>query len=244
MGTRRFFGILAAAIAMYALDRFARRWGATESEANQALPGDDIVPHPMDESTHAVTVHAGAADIWPWLVQAGYHRGGWYTDSTFDRIQNRLIWERIAPADKRPVWKPSADRILPEFQDLKVGDIVPDGPPGTAYFTVVALEPERHLALHSTSHISSLAPESMRGTKLAPDGEFSWVFVLAEEGPRQTRLILRTRTNYELRYLRVISRFFFTIGELLFPLPILRGIKRRVESSGEREAATAQASQS
>lgn len=242
MGTRRFFGVFAAAIAVYALDRFARTWGATESEANQALPGDDVIPHPQDQSTHAVTIGAAAADIWPWLVQAGYHRGGWYTDSALDRLQYKVLWERIAPADERPVWKPSADRILAEYQELKVGDIVPDGPPGTAYFTVVAMERHRSLVLHSTTHVSRLAPGWLRGSRAAPDGEFSWVFVLDEFAPQQTRLILRTRAKYEPAYFRVLGRFVFTIGELLFPMPTLNGIKRRAQLLGEDKAATVQAS--
>ncbi len=176
------------------------------------------------------------------MVQAGYHRGGWYTDSALDRFQYKVLWERIAPAHKKPVWMPSADRILPEFQDLKVGDIVPDGPPDTAYFTVVAMEPEKFLALHSTTHVKNLAPGFLQDTRLAPDGEFSWVFVLDESAPGQTRLILRTRANYEPAYFRVLGRFVFTIGELLFPMATLNGIKRRVEVRDKREAVTVQSS--
>ena len=89
--------------------------------------------------------------------------------------------------------------------------------------------------------IEGLAPGFLQGTKLAPDGEFSWVFVLAEAGPQQTRLILRTRTRYKPAYFRLLSRFPFTIGELLFPFPILRGIKLRVESSGRYPADAPQA---
>lgn len=240
MGTSRLFGALAAAIAVYALDRFARTWGATEEEAKKALPGDDVIPHPHDQSTHAVTIRAAAADVWPWLVQAGYHRGGWYTDAALDRIQYKLLWERIAPAGEQPVWEASADRILTEYQDLKVGDIVPDGPPGTAYFTVVAMERHRSIVLYSTTHVSRLAPGRLRGTKMAPDGQFTWVFALDESVPRQTRLILRTRVNYEPAYFRVLGRFLFTLGEVLFPMGTLNGIKRRVESLHREEAAAAQ----
>ena len=241
MGNRRFFGAIAAAIAAViaavALDRFARMVGATELETRQALPGDDIIADPHDQSTHAVTIRGSAANIWPWLIQAGYHRGGWYTDNTLDRIQYKVLWERIAPDGERPIWKPSADRILPEFQGLRVGDIVPDGPPGTAYFNVVAMEPERFLVLHSTTHVRRLAPGSLQGTKLAPEGEFTWVFVLAQQSdPGRTRLILRTRAKYEPAYFRILGRFLFTIGELLFPMDTLKGIKRRVESYGKGEA--------
>jgi hypothetical protein len=47
------------------------RWGATDEEVHKPLPGDEIVPHPMLETTHAVTIDAYAEEIWPWLVQMG-----------------------------------------------------------------------------------------------------------------------------------------------------------------------------
>jgi hypothetical protein len=57
--------------------------GATGDEVHRSLEDDDLVPHPMVETTHAITIHAPAAAIWPWLVQMGYHRAGLYTDSWF-----------------------------------------------------------------------------------------------------------------------------------------------------------------
>jgi hypothetical protein len=73
---------------------------------------------------------------------------------------------------------PSADRIIPELQHLEVGDIILDGPPGTAYFTIAALEPKQLLALHSTSHLRFLFPKSVRDNPRAGiSGEFSWAFI-------------------------------------------------------------------
>src|SRR5437660_8162880 len=93
-----------------------KRWGATEDEVHRSLPGDDLVPHPMLETTHAITIHAPAAAIWPWLVQMGYDRGWWYTDARWYRLLETSLWKA----------KPhtSADRIIPEFQHLAVGDTV------------------------------------------------------------------------------------------------------------------------
>ncbi len=53
------------------------RWGATQSELRRAMPGDDIQLKPIFNATRAVTIHARPEQIWPWLMQLGYRRGGW-----------------------------------------------------------------------------------------------------------------------------------------------------------------------
>ena len=93
--------LLGTASGVYLLERLGRRWGATDAEVYQPLPGDTLVPHPMVESAHAVTIQAPAHAIWPWLVQAGYHRGGWYTEASW------YAWTRATPASPVPWW-PSA----------------------------------------------------------------------------------------------------------------------------------------
>ena len=80
------------------------------------MPGDDLVTRPSVVSNHAITIDARPDQVWPWLVQMGWHRGGWYTA--------RWVDECLFPEN----W-PSACAIMPEFQVLRVGDFVPDGPP-------------------------------------------------------------------------------------------------------------------
>src|SRR5512146_440105 len=106
------------------------RWGATDDETYRSLPGDDLVPDPKLNWTHAVTVDAPAGGVWPWLVQIGQNRGGFYS---YDWIEN-LMGLNIH----------SADRILPEFQTLSQGDrlsLAPDMPG----LPVAVLEPGRAL---------------------------------------------------------------------------------------------------
>src|SRR5260370_719088 len=146
-------GLLAAASAASLLRRQGKRWGATEDEVSRSLPGDDLVPHPMVETTHAITIHAPAAAIWPWLVQTGYHRAGWYTDSWFYWVDKYFF------RAERP---PSPEHLVPQFQHPAVGDTVPVGPPGTAFFTVAQLEPELAPALCSTTAIAVLGLAPMR----------------------------------------------------------------------------------
>ncbi len=199
-------GTVAAAV--YLTRRLAKRSGATTSEVYRALPGDELVPHPRIETTRAITIHAPVAAVWPWVVQVGYHRGGWYTNARLDKF----IWH---------IDNPSADRILPEFQRLEVGDTVPDGPEGTARFTVAAITPGHLLALHDPD-----------GTHI-PNTSFSWVFVLREIDASTTRLILRTRASYPRRWW-MTPLAYLALGPadyLMAHVMLLRGIKQRAEQT-------------
>ncbi len=102
-------------------------WGATDEEAARSLPGDDLVPNPDIAFTRAITINAPAQAVWPWLVQMGYRRAGWYS---YDRFDNDGIHVR---------------RILPEFQALTVGDVMLTGPEGG--FRVEAIDPGHMLVL-------------------------------------------------------------------------------------------------
>jgi hypothetical protein len=199
----------ATAAGVYLIRRLARRSGATTAEVREALLGDDLVAGPQIVTTRAITIRAPVAAVWPWVVQVGYHRGGWYTNARLDK----LIWH---------VDNPSVDRILPEFQHLNVGDTVPDGPEGTARFTVAAITPGHALALYDPD-----------GTHV-PNTQFGWVFVLREIDAVRTRLILRTRVAYPpywwmtlLAYL-VLGPADFVMAHVM----LLRGIKLRAERLG------------
>jgi hypothetical protein len=123
-----------------ALHELGRRWGATPEEVFGPMPGDDIVPKAKGQTTHAITIRGAREGVWPWLVQMGYHRAGWYTYPWVDRY----LWH---------IDNPSAVEIIPELQHLSVGDIVPDGEPGTAFYRVALLDPPTTLVLHSRSHV-------------------------------------------------------------------------------------------
>lgn len=86
------------------------RWGATDEERGKALPGDDLVPHPLTMSTRAITVHAPVQAVWPWLAQIGQDRGGFYS---YEWLEN------LAGCQMH-----NADHIHPEWQQRAVGDIV------------------------------------------------------------------------------------------------------------------------
>ena len=167
MGRRRWMVVGALTAGAFAgLQRLGRTAGATREERTAHLPGDGLVDHPMMVTTHAITIDTRTDRIWPWLVQMGWHRGGWYTARWVDRL--------LFPEND-----PSADQVVPELQELAVGDWVPDGSPETGCgFTVDQLEANGHLVLHSTEHL----PPQFRD-RFGAWIDWSWAFVLARPGP-------------------------------------------------------------
>jgi hypothetical protein len=146
---KRIAGVIAAgAAAIVALHELGQRWGATREEVRGPMAGDDIVSDAKGQTTHAITIDAAADEVWPWLVQMGYHRAGWYTYPWVDRY----VWH---------IENPSAAQIVPELQHLLLGDTVPDGEPGTAFYRVEVLDAQRTLVLHSTSHVPRPLRERM-----------------------------------------------------------------------------------
>lgn len=129
---------LAAAGAAYglAVRPWHMRWGATDSEVEAALPGDEFVPHPTWKATHAISIDAPPEEVWPWIVQIGQDKGGFYS----------YTWlENAAGCHMR-----NADRIVPAFQQVAVGDKVwlhPHVPP----LPVLLVEPERALVMGSNT---------------------------------------------------------------------------------------------
>lgn len=229
--TRRCRVSLGASVAVtgwVALRRLARRSGVSDAEYFGPLPGDDVIPHPMIEWTRGTTVGASPELVWPWLVQMGYGRGGWYTSERFDRI----VWR---------IDNPSSETILPEWQDLAVGDIVPDGPDYAAYFRVVDVRREEAIVYQSIRHpyrgrpvdpTDSTAIEA-RERELVEGGEyieFSWAFVLKPVSDDRTRLLIRTRANLAPARARLLETPLGLV-DLFHVSTIFRGIERRVATS-------------
>jgi hypothetical protein len=231
-------GLLATMVGGYLLRRQGLRWGATDEEVHKALPGDEVVPHPMLETTHTVPIEASAEEIWPWLVQMGHYRAGFYADpSWWDKYSDKYLRSLSRKEAEESGYGfrevPSDERIIPEFQDLKEGDTILDGPPGSVFFTVRLMEPNRALVLYSDTHLRFLVPRSIReNPRHGICGEFSWAFVLEEKGERNTRLIVRTRARYGPRLYRALTMQFVLVGgEYFTTRKMVYGIKRRVEQT-------------
>jgi len=133
-------GCLGAEVAAYLLWRPRMlRWGATAEEAGEPLPGDDHTPHPRVQSTRAVTIDAPPEQVWPWLMQIGIGRAGFYTHDWVERL---MFHARYVEG------RHSATRIHPELPPLAVGDTVPMG--AGVFAPVSEVEPYRHLVAQET----------------------------------------------------------------------------------------------
>jgi hypothetical protein len=172
-----------------------RSWGIDPEEAARALPGDDLVVEPKAVDTRGIDIAASPEQVWPWLLQMGYGRAGWYSYDQLDMDH------------------PSLDRIAPELQTLAVGDILPTHPGGG--FAVKVIEPTHALVVYSDRDLVNAqaaakpaeglesASPNVRATGAYLDkamtGDFaaSWAFVLEPKPNGGTRLIERFRASME-----------------------------------------------
>jgi len=124
---------------------------------------------------------------------------------------------------------PPANAILPEYQGIAVGDVIPDGPPGSAYYEVVQIEENRLLLLHSMTHFKYAAPQFVYKTRLAPKGAFCWAFILSDASANTTLLTSWIRVVAYPKAVFVVLRPLFSLIDGVHQRAILRGIKSRVK---------------
>jgi hypothetical protein len=194
--------------------RLGRTWGSTPEERARSLPGDDLVPEPSLGGDHAITIDAPRDRVWPWLLQVGWGRGGWYTYRWVDRL--------LFPNNSA-----SADRILPQYQSLSAGDRIPDGPPEMGcYFTVQEIEHEHFLVLYSTTH---LPPSQLNREGVGMS--WNWTFVLEQVGDSVTRFHFRWRGEARPWWLRLLYQTLVMPADFVMGGCMCLGLKRRAESA-------------
>lgn len=178
------------------------RWGTTDDEVRSALPGDDLIPDADLVATRAITIHRPADVVWPWIAQLGQGRGGWYS---YDALEN------LVGCDIH-----SADRIVPEWQHVEVGDkirLAPEVP-----LAVAVLDPGRTLVARGGVPLG----------KRSPPYDFTWAFTLRDAPGGSTRLLVRERYSYR----RWWARPLVEVAELMSQVmsrKMLLGIRDRAE---------------
>ncbi len=190
-------------------------WGATDDEVNGELPGDEFTPDPKISATHAITIDAAPGDVWPWIVQLGQHRGGFYSYRWLENLAGCRM--------------PDVDHVVAEWQHIQPGDRVWLHP--RVSLEVVEVEPERKLVLARDWSFNLRPLDGGRRTRLivrnrgyfenpSPSGGAAVPFDLGPVG--------------NLLYWRL----FFEPGHFIMERRMLLGIKRRAEELAlEREAA-------
>ena len=189
-------GAALAATYLFAVRPLVKHWGVDPAEAQRILPGDDLVSSPQASDTRGLTIAAPPSAVWPWLVQMGYGRGGWYSYDAIDMSRK------------------SVSEIHPEWQSLAIGDVVPTDPRGG--FVVKAIDPEKALVLYYDTALmqaqtaaaadpaAESTPVNLRatgkalGTMTPPEFAISWAFVLEPMPDGGTRLIERFRLAGEM----------------------------------------------
>ena len=175
-------------------------WGATAEEVNRYMAGDELLVDPEFNTTRVVEINAPPEKVWPWLVQMGYKRGGLYN---FDQLDNAGI--------------PSADHIIPEYQDLKVGDLI------LPLLQVVQIEPQK-----------SMLWVFLKGAGGWENATWSWGIYKTKDG--NTRLVTRLRQKYTSNYIQEIIMWKFQeVTEIFMMRTCLLGIKKRVEKNCKRD---------
>jgi hypothetical protein len=202
----------AALLAGYAiLYRLGSVSGSTSGERRRALPGDELISRPSLVTNHAATLPAPPELVWPWLTQVGWHRAGWYTPGWVDHLLFPDNW-------------PSADHLDPGLvRDLRPGDTIPDGPPGTAEFVVERADAPHILVLHSRTHLPPGWAE-----KLGAGLDWVWTFSLEPVGDGSTRMLIRNRGLVAPTWLDVAYRVALVPADHIMTKGMFAGLSRRV----------------
>ena len=189
--------ILVAVISLYVgvLKPWHLHWGASDDEVARTMPGDQLIPDAVS-ATRAITIAATPDVIWPWLVQLGFGRAGWYS---YDWIDNDF--------------QPSADRIVPEYQDLGVGD-------------KILMMPEMGFVVHSVDEPNSIV-------SVLEDGSTSWCLALYPDDG-STRLVSRWRPKFEKTPATFLMTTLSEPGTFIMEQKMLRTIRDRVETASHR----------
>jgi hypothetical protein len=212
----------------------SRTWGIMPGDADRGLPGDDLVAKPIRVETRGLVIDAAPAEVWPWLVQMGYGRGGWYFFGSLDRT--------FGPMSDHPFR--SADEVMSEHQGLSVGDVVPMQPGGGPVARIV--DPDRALVLYIDDELArkQMETQAAEGSRQAaealrrgvPQFHLSWAFVLEPEPGGQTRLVERVRLQIEMSASQRRGLPMLGLGLFALMRSQMLGVKRRVEREALKAA--------
>ena len=172
------------------------RWGATDTELKRSMPGDEIVDKPSFNATRAVTIHASSQNIYPWIVQMGVSRAGWYSYDLLDNLGRR-----------------SADNILPEYQNLQAGDLIPISPNGKQGMWVRSFKKNKWMLWWDKK------------------GDATWAWEIRPAGQNSFRLITRLRVKYRWFSSAIVFNLLIEFFDILMMRKSMLGIKRRAEKS-------------
>ncbi|GAA1834550.1 SRPBCC family protein [Actinomadura chokoriensis] len=220
---RTAFPVLVAGVYAALIRPRLLRWGTTGEEESASYPGDDLIRHATAQSTMAVSLPAPPEEVWPWLIQMGSGRAGWYS------------WDFLDNAGGR-----SADQIVPEWQDLAVGARIPAVPSGAFHFLVEILDPLKTLVLRFDLELPSGRSFDPGGPMPAAYTDGIWAFHLRPLPDGGTRLIIRTRgCGKPAAADRLVGRLFGEPAHFIMQHRQFRNLRRRVRRADPAAQPTA-----
>ncbi len=209
----------AGAFALYtSVLRPRLQWlGTSEQERTATYPGDDLIPGGRRYGAMATTIAAAPERVWPWLVQMGCDRAGFYS---FDRFDNG--------------GRPSADRIHPQWQDLREGDRIASVPDASRWFDVALLLPERALVLRASLTIPAAHNFDPADRLPRAYSDSTWGFFLRPTGDGHTRLVVTGKSRGNPHALVAAANWLlWDPAHWMMQPQQFRGLRRRAASTPE-----------
>ena len=174
------------------------RWGATNEEIRRIMPGDEIVEAPAFNATRAVTIKASPSEIYPWIVQMGLNRAGWYSYDLLDNLGRK-----------------SEEEILPIFQNVQVGTLIPMSPNNNYGLWVKEFKTEEWMLWWDKK------------------GNATWAWGIYPQGKCDCRLVSRIRIKYQWVRIEILFNVLIEFFDILMMRKCMLGIKRRAESQAK-----------
>lgn len=187
--------ILITGLYLFIFRPWQLNWGAKPIEIKRSMPGDEIVSKPTFNATRAISINTKAENIYPWIVQMGIKRAGWYS---YDLLDN--------------LGKPSAKVILPEFQNIKIGDIIPMSPDGKQGMYVKDFKEHEWMLWWDQK------------------GDSTWAWGIYPEGDSSCRLITRVRVKYKFFSFDILFNLLIEFFDIWMMRKCMIGIKKRSEN--------------
>lgn len=172
------------------------KWGASDEELKMEYPGDNIVKDPDFNAVRGITINAKPADIWKWIIQIGSRRAGWYSIDWMDNAG-----------------KKSSEIILPEFQNIFVGQFIPFTPDQKNGMWIKEFVENKYILW------------------IDDKGMATWTWLLSPLNSNQTRLITKLRTRYNWKSIWILYYLIYDVGDIVMMSKCMKGIKKRSEKN-------------
>ena len=196
------------------LKSFRDKWGLRKKDEQRTFPGDELISNPNAQFTHAIEINAPTEIVWPWIAQMGQGRGGFYSYEALENLIGLNIY--------------NADEILPEFQNPKVGDLIPFGPKDA--YPLVLCEQGKAMAIGLGFDMDKNIPIDLESDLPANYFKLTWLWCVEPIDEHRSRFFSRNRIIYTPSFKNKLM-FGLFMEPIVFAMDrkMCLGIKKRAE---------------